>query len=64
MSSKLARKAGLGYSFLNPKLLDYRRLQDPTRANFDEFSGDIADIMQPLVHQPGEGFEYGVRAPA
>lgn len=27
---------------------------------FDEFSGNIKDILQPLVFQPGEGWEYGV----
>jgi CubicO group peptidase (beta-lactamase class C family) len=27
---------------------------------FDEFSGSLKDIQQPLVHQPGECWEYGV----
>jgi CubicO group peptidase (beta-lactamase class C family) len=27
---------------------------------YDEFSGNIEDMMQPLVFQPGEGWEYGV----
>jgi CubicO group peptidase (beta-lactamase class C family) len=29
-------------------------------AGFDEFSGDIKDIFQPLTFQPGEGWQYGV----
>jgi CubicO group peptidase (beta-lactamase class C family) len=29
-------------------------------AGFDEFSGDLKDILQPLVFQPGEGWQYGV----
>lgn len=47
--------AGFGYTFFNHELLNYSH---PT--GFDEFSGDIKDIMQPLVFQPGEGWEYGV----
>jgi CubicO group peptidase (beta-lactamase class C family) len=27
---------------------------------FDEFSGNIKDILQPLTFQPGEGWQYGV----
>jgi len=45
----LTHTAGFGYSFFNNELRD-----------FDEFSGDIKDILQPLVFQPGEGWQYGV----
>ena len=31
----------------------------PSRREFDEFSGDAADFLQPLVNQPGERFQYG-----
>lgn len=49
------RVAGFGYTFFNHELHNYSH---PT--GFDEFSGDIRDIIQPLVFQPGEGWEYGV----
>jgi hypothetical protein len=47
--------AGFGYTFFNEKLRDYSK---PT--GYDEFSGHVSDMLQPLVHQPGEGWEYGV----
>lgn len=50
--------AGFGYSFLNPALKVYRHQLN--LAEFDEFSGRIDDLKQPLVNQPGECFEYGV----
>ncbi|KAG9187101.1 hypothetical protein G6011_04972 [Alternaria panax] len=40
---------------LHEKLRDFSR---PT--GWDEFSGLEFDIKQPLVHQPGEGWEYGL----
>jgi hypothetical protein len=47
--------AGLGYTFFNTKLRDYSK-----PVGYDEFSGNVYDITQPLVHQPGERWEYGV----
>ena len=47
--------AGFGYSFFNKKLRDFNG-----PIGYDEFSGSIKDIQQPLVHQPGEGWQYGV----
>jgi CubicO group peptidase (beta-lactamase class C family) len=51
----LTHTAGFGYSFFNNELRDFSH-----PAGFDEFSGDIKDILQPLVFQPGEGWQYGV----
>ncbi|CAI9632604.1 unnamed protein product [Alternaria burnsii] len=51
----LSHTAGFGYTFFNEKLRDFSR---PT--GWDEFSGLEFDIKQPLVHQPGEGWEYGL----
>jgi len=51
----LTHTAGFGYSFFNERLRDYGR---PT--GYDEFSGHMYDMLQPLVHQPGEAWEYGV----
>lgn len=51
----LSHTAGFGYTFFNERLRDYSK-----PAGFDEFSGLEYDIKQPLVHQPGEGWEYGV----
>ncbi|KAH5679264.1 hypothetical protein HBI21_080580 [Parastagonospora nodorum] len=51
----LTHTAGFGYSFFNNELRDFAH-----PAGFDEFSGDIKDILQPLVFQPGEGWQYGV----
>jgi len=31
-----------------------------SRQGYDEFSGQLYDVTQPLVKQPGEGWEYGV----
>lgn len=47
--------AGFGYTFFNEKLRDYSR-----PVGFDEFSGHVHDMQQPLVRQPGEGWQYGV----
>lgn len=51
----LSHTAGFGYTFFNERLRDFAR---PT--GWDEFSGLEFDIKQPLVHQPGQGWEYGV----
>ncbi|KAF1972330.1 beta-lactamase/transpeptidase-like protein [Bimuria novae-zelandiae CBS 107.79] len=51
----LSHTAGFGYTFFNERLRDFGR---PT--GWDEFSGLEFDIKQPLVHQPGENWEYGV----
>jgi hypothetical protein len=40
---------------MNHKLRDYGR-----PAGYDEFAGHLSDFEQPLVNQPGEGWEYGV----
>ncbi|KGO68899.1 Beta-lactamase-like protein [Penicillium italicum] len=51
----LTHTAGFGYSFFNEGL---RQWSYPV--GLDEFSGRIEDIKQPLLFQPGEGWEYGV----
>ncbi|KAK2780928.1 hypothetical protein FQN53_000880 [Emmonsiellopsis sp. PD_33] len=51
----LTHTAGFGYAFFNTKLRDYSK-----PFGYDEFSGQMYDILQPLVHQPGEGWEYGL----
>ncbi|KAF2188892.1 beta-lactamase/transpeptidase-like protein [Zopfia rhizophila CBS 207.26] len=51
----LNHTAGFGYTFFNTKLRDFSH-----PIGFDEFSGSLKDMIQPLVHQPGEGWEYGV----
>ncbi|KAE8151339.1 beta-lactamase/transpeptidase-like protein [Aspergillus avenaceus] len=51
----LTHTSGFGYTFFSKKLRDYGR-----PAGFDEFSGYADDFVQPLVHQPGEAWEYGV----
>lgn len=49
------RTAGFGYTFFHEGLRDYSK-----PVGFDEFSGHLRDIIQPLVHQPGDGWQYGV----
>ncbi|KAH6605526.1 beta-lactamase family [Trichoderma cornu-damae] len=56
----LTHTAGFGYSFLNPKLQAYCKAHRAGGANFNEFSGHMEDLVQPLVNQPGETFEYGI----
>lgn len=51
----LTHTAGFGYSFFSDRLRDWGY-----PAGIEEFSGDMADIMQPLLFQPGEGWQYGV----
>ncbi|KAK0903028.1 hypothetical protein LTS16_010915 [Friedmanniomyces endolithicus] len=47
--------AGLGYTFFHEGLRDHSK-----PIGFDEFSGHLSDMIQPLVHQPGKGWQYGV----
>ncbi|KAK9769990.1 putative Beta-lactamase-related domain-containing protein [Seiridium cardinale] len=51
----LSHTAGFGYTFFNDRL---RQWSYPV--GVDEFSGRIEDVKQPLLFQPGEGWEYGV----
>ncbi|RMD39259.1 hypothetical protein DV735_g5871, partial [Chaetothyriales sp. CBS 134920] len=51
----LSHTAGFGYTFFHDGLRDYSK-----PVGYDEFSGHIKDLIQPLVHQPGEGWQYGV----
>ncbi|CRK28902.1 hypothetical protein BN1708_015380, partial [Verticillium longisporum] len=51
----LSHTAGFGYTFFNERLRDWS-----FPAGIDEFSGRIEDVTQPLLFQPGEGWEYGV----
>lgn len=51
----LTHTAGFGYSFFNERLRDWA-----SPMGIDEFSGRFEDMKQPLLFQPGEGWEYGV----
>jgi len=51
----LSHTAGFGYTFFNEKLRDFSK-----PVGYDEFSGLEYDMLQPLVHQPGEGWQYGI----
>jgi len=51
----LTHTAGFGYSFFNEKLRDYNK-----GIGYDEFSGHLYDIQQPLANQPGTRWEYGL----
>jgi len=51
----LSHTAGFGYTFFHTGLRDHSK-----PIGYDEFSGHLADFIQPLVHQPGEGWQYGV----
>ncbi|RDW77816.1 beta-lactamase family protein [Coleophoma cylindrospora] len=51
----LTHTAGFGYTFFNDKLRDYS-----FPIGYDEFDGSMYDMLQPLVNQPGEGWEYGI----
>lgn len=53
----LSHTAGFGYTFFNERL---RQWSLPI--GVDEFSGRIEDMKQPLLFQPGDGWEYGVSA--
>ena len=52
----LTHTAGFGYTFFNERLRDWSY-----PIGVDEFSGRIEDMNVPLLFQPGEGWEYGVR---
>ncbi|KAJ5148310.1 hypothetical protein N7526_001662 [Penicillium atrosanguineum] len=56
----LTHTAGFGYSFLNKKLKEYAQNCNSNRLEYDEFSGQMQDFLQPLLNQPGERFEYGI----
>ncbi|KAJ5590570.1 hypothetical protein N7450_004542 [Penicillium hetheringtonii] len=51
----LSHTAGFTYSFFNESIRDFRQPD-----GYDEFSGHMNDMLQPLVHQPGEKWEYGI----
>ncbi|KAK2010047.1 beta-lactamase [Colletotrichum eremochloae] len=51
----LTHTAGFGYTFFNTRLRDWS-----LPAGVDEFSGSIRDMVQPLLFQPGEGWQYGI----
>jgi CubicO group peptidase (beta-lactamase class C family) len=54
----LTHTAGFGYTFFNERLRDWSY-----PAGVDEFSGRVEDVTStPLLFQPGEGWEYGVRS--
>ncbi|OJJ35374.1 hypothetical protein ASPWEDRAFT_40575 [Aspergillus wentii DTO 134E9] len=50
----LTHTSGLGYTFFSDALRDYKK------PGYDEFTGSIEDFLQPLIHQPGEAWEYGI----
>lgn len=54
----LTHTAGFGYSFSVERLRDWNY-----PAGSDEFNGRVEEIMQPLLFQPGEGWEYSVCLP-
>ncbi|PHH59499.1 hypothetical protein CDD81_3139 [Ophiocordyceps australis] len=51
----LTHTAGFGYSFFHNGLREWGY-----PAGLDEFSGDVVDMHQPLIFQPGESWAYGV----
>jgi len=51
----LTHTAGFGYTFFHNGLRDHSKT-----IGYDEFSGHLTDFIQPLVHHPGEGWQYGV----
>lgn len=54
----LTHTAGFGYSFFVERLNGYNY-----PAGQDEFNGRVEEMNQPLLFQPGEGWEYGVCRP-
>ena len=52
----LTHTAGFGYTFFEPELKRWSE-----RAGIDEFSGTLEGITSPLIAQPGEDWNYGVR---
>ncbi|PHH70523.1 hypothetical protein CDD82_7057 [Ophiocordyceps australis] len=53
----LSHTAGFGYSFNNNSLREWGYPD-----GLDELSGDLADMHQPLLFQPGESWAYGIGA--
>lgn len=53
----LTHTAGFGYAFFNERLRDWSH-----PAGIDEFNGRMDEMISPLLFQPGEGWEYGVRS--
>ncbi|OLN97850.1 Acyltransferase LovD 3 [Colletotrichum chlorophyti] len=51
----LNHSSGLGYTFFSSRLRDWS-----LPVGVDEFSGSFRDMVQPLLFQPGEGWEYGI----
>ncbi|KAJ2904425.1 beta-lactamase/transpeptidase-like protein [Zalerion maritima] len=51
----LTHTSGFGYTFFNDALKQWS-----LPAGVDEFSGRLEDVVQPLLFQPGEGWQYGV----
>ncbi|KIV86035.1 hypothetical protein PV11_01676 [Exophiala sideris] len=51
----LSHTAGFGYTFFHEGLRDYSK-----PVGYDEFSGHLKDMVQPLVHEPGDGWQYGL----
>ncbi|CAN8105690.1 unnamed protein product [Discula destructiva] len=51
----LTHTAGFGYSFFSERLRDWNY-----PAGQDEFNGRMEEMIQPLLFQPGEGWEYGL----
>lgn len=52
----LTHTAGFGYTFFSPELKRWSE-----RAGIDEFAGTLEGITSPLIAQPGEDWNYGVR---
>lgn len=52
----LTHTAGFGYTFFEPAIKRWSE-----RAGIDEFSGTLEGITSPLIAQPGEDWNYGVR---
>jgi len=51
----LSHTSGFAYEFFKPKLRDHGR-----PVGYDVFHADVRDVLRmPLVHQPGENWEYG-----
>lgn len=52
----LTHTAGFGYSFFSPEVKRWS-----ASAGTDEFAGTLEGITSPLIAQPGEDWNYGVR---
>ncbi|PGH20406.1 hypothetical protein AJ80_03551 [Polytolypa hystricis UAMH7299] len=51
----LTHTAGFGYPFSSKALCDHAR-----PVGYDEVSAHFSDFKQPLIHQPGERWEYSI----